>query len=60
MFELLPDIVVAKALKDLQIPATVETPALKEKIEAGMARLKDYQHADGGWGWWKDTRVRYS
>ena len=54
MSSFLPDIVVAKALKDLQIPATVETPALKEKIEAGMARLKDYQHADGGWGWWKD------
>ncbi len=54
MSSFLPNIVVAKALKDLQVPATVETPALKEKIEAGMARLKDYQHEDGGWGWWKD------
>jgi uncharacterized protein YfaS (alpha-2-macroglobulin family) len=54
MSSFLPNIVVAKALKDLQVPATVETPALKEKIDSGMARLMDYQHEDGGWGWWKD------
>jgi uncharacterized protein YfaS (alpha-2-macroglobulin family) len=22
--------------------------------DAGMARLYDFQHDDGGWGWWKD------
>lgn len=22
-------------------------------VEAGVARLQDFQHADGGWGWWK-------
>jgi len=54
MSSFLPNIVVGKALKDLHVPVTVETPALKEKIAAGMARLKDYQHEDGGWGWWKD------
>jgi uncharacterized protein YfaS (alpha-2-macroglobulin family) len=41
-------------MKDLQLKTTVDTPALEQKIQAGMARLKDFQHSDGGWGWWKD------
>jgi uncharacterized protein YfaS (alpha-2-macroglobulin family) len=54
MSSFLPNIVVAKAMKDLKLQATVDTPELQKKIEAGMARLKDFQHADGGWGWWKE------
>ena len=32
---------------------------LRAKMQAGLDRLKDYQHDDGGWGWWKedDSRV---
>ena len=26
---------------------------LKKQIEAGLERLYDYQHDDGGWGWWQ-------
>ncbi len=54
MSSFLPDIVVAKALKDLNLSASVNTPDLQKKIQAGMDRLKDFQHEDGGWGWWKD------
>ena len=54
MSSFLPDIVVAQAMKDLQLKTTVDTPDLEQKIQAGMARLKDFQHTDGGWGWWKD------
>jgi uncharacterized protein YfaS (alpha-2-macroglobulin family) len=54
MSSFLPNIVVAQAMKDLQLKTTVDTPALEQKIQAGMARLKDFQHDDGGWGWWKD------
>ncbi len=54
MSSFLPNIVVAKAMKDLKLQSTVDTPELEKKIEAGMARLKDFQHADGGWGWWKE------
>ncbi len=54
MSSFLPNIVVAKALKDLRVPQTVDTPELEKKIKAGMERLKDFQHEDGGWGWWKD------
>ncbi len=27
---------------------------LDEMTKAGLARLYDFQHGDGGWGWWKD------
>ncbi|MEW6210143.1 MAG: alpha-2-macroglobulin family protein [Acidobacteriota bacterium] len=27
---------------------------LDEMIEQGLKRLYDFQHSDGGWGWWKD------
>ena len=54
MSSFLPNIVVAKAMKDLKLQSTVDTPELQKKIEAGMARLKDFQHEDGGWGWWKE------
>src|SRR5258708_36193943 len=54
MSSFLPNIIVAKALKELRVPQTVNTPELAKKIDAGMKRLKDYQHEDGGWGWWKE------
>lgn len=54
MSSFLPNIVVAQAMKDLHLEATVNTPELGKKIAAGIARLKDFQHDDGGWGWWKE------
>ncbi len=54
MSSFLPNIIVAKALKELRVPQTVNTPELAKKIDAGMKRLKDFQHEDGGWGWWKE------
>ena len=27
---------------------------LNDMTEAGLKRLYDFQHGDGGWGWWKD------
>ena len=50
----LPDIVVAKAMKDLNLQSTINTPELEKKIRAGLDRLYDFQHEDGGWGWWKE------
>ena len=54
MSSFLPNIVVAKALKDLKLSPSINSPDLQKKIQAGMDRLKDFQHEDGGWGWWKD------
>lgn len=50
----LPDVVVAKAMKDLKLESTIDTPELEKKIRAGLDRLYDFQHEDGGWGWWKE------
>ena len=27
---------------------------LDDVVRAGIERLKDFQHGDGGWGWWKE------
>jgi uncharacterized protein YfaS (alpha-2-macroglobulin family) len=54
MSSFLPNIVVAKAMKDLNLQSTINTPELQKKIRAGLDRLYDYQHDDGGWGWWKE------
>lgn len=27
---------------------------LDEMVDAGLMRLYDFQHSDGGWGWWKE------
>jgi uncharacterized protein YfaS (alpha-2-macroglobulin family) len=50
----LPNVVVAKAMKDLKLESTINTPELEKKIRAGLDRLYDFQHEDGGWGWWKE------
>lgn len=38
----------------------LDRPALHERApkltQAGLARLYDFQHASGDWGWWKDDR----
>ncbi|HEX7961995.1 MAG TPA: MG2 domain-containing protein, partial [Terriglobales bacterium] len=54
MSSFLPNIVVAKAMKDFGLQSTVNTAELDKKIKAGLDRLYDYQHDDGGWGWWKE------
>jgi uncharacterized protein YfaS (alpha-2-macroglobulin family) len=48
-----PNITVRKALSDLGIASDVNNKQLAEKIRAGLDRLYDFQHPDGGWGWWK-------
>jgi len=50
----LPNLVVARAFKELGI----ENPELEAKIPgyigAGLQRLMALQNQDGGWGWWED------
>jgi uncharacterized protein YfaS (alpha-2-macroglobulin family) len=48
-----PNLVVSKALSDLNIKSDVNQQLLSQKIRAGLDRLYDFQHEDGGWGWWK-------
>ena len=60
MSSLLPNIIVAQAMQKLNLPSKIDQAALNAKIQAGFERLRDYQHEDGGWGWWKEARARSS
>ncbi len=59
MSSLLPNVIVSQTLAKLKVAAHVDQESLGRKINAGLQRLYDYQHDDGGWGWWKedDSRV---
>jgi hypothetical protein len=53
MSRFMPAVVASEAMKKagLRNPAAERLP---EVIAQGLARLATFQHADGGWGWWKD------
>ena len=58
MSSYLPDVIVAETLKQFKVPGRVDEADLRAKMQAGLARLQDYQHDDGGWGWWKEDESR--
>ena len=49
----LPNLLVTRALTELKLEPTERLSALDRQISAGLQRLYDFQHDDGGWGWWK-------
>ena len=53
MSSFLPNVIVSQALKELQLKSRIDPAALEKKVKAGLDRLYDFQHEDGGWGWWK-------
>lgn len=53
MSSFLPNVVVADALKHLNVKSGIDQGLLKKKIQAGLDRLYEFQHEDGGWGWWQ-------
>jgi uncharacterized protein YfaS (alpha-2-macroglobulin family) len=59
MSSYLPNVIVAETLSKLKVSGGVDEADLHVKMQAGLERLADYQHDDGGWGWWKedDSRV---
>lgn len=48
-----PNLVVLRALSEMQMAPTERLQSLDRKVSDGLKRLYDYQHDDGGWGWWK-------
>jgi uncharacterized protein YfaS (alpha-2-macroglobulin family) len=54
MSSFLPNVVVSQALRELNIPSGIDAADLKRKVRAGLDRLYEYQHEDGGWGWWPE------
>jgi len=53
MSSFLPNIMVAQAIRELNLKTTVDEAGLAGKIHAGLDRLYNFQHEDGGWGWWE-------
>ena len=53
MSRFMPAVVAGEAMKKARLrnPAAERLPAV---VAAGLARLAAFQHADGGWGWWKN------
>jgi uncharacterized protein YfaS (alpha-2-macroglobulin family) len=58
MSSFLPNVIVAETLKKLNVSGRIDQSDLQAKVQAGLDRLKDYQHDDGGWGWWKEDESR--
>ena len=53
MSSFLPDVLVANAMQKLGVKSNLDPARLKKQVQAGLDRLYNYQHADGGWGWWQ-------
>ena len=49
----LPTLVVSRTLTQLKLTPTERLALVDRQVTAGLTRLLDYQHDDGGWGWWK-------
>jgi uncharacterized protein YfaS (alpha-2-macroglobulin family) len=58
MSSYLPNVIVAETLQRLNVNGRIDDADLRAKMQAGLERLKDYQHDDGGWGWWKEDESR--
>jgi len=57
MSSFLPNILVAQAVKELGLSAPPPSVKLETKIAAGLERLYQFQHDDGGWGWWETDQT---
>jgi len=49
----LPDIFVAQTLEKIGIENEKLEKELPQMVEKGLQRLYNFQHEDGGWGWWE-------
>lgn len=58
MSRFLPSIIVANLINELGINVQSKTfEILPEVVKSGLKRLKDFQHKDGGWGWWENDQT---
>ncbi len=51
MSAFLPDVVLARALRDLDLKVPSLEKKLPDMVAKGLARLYDHQQSGGGWGW---------
>ena len=58
MSRFLPTIIVANTFKQLDAPLKAKTiEELPKMVKAGLKRLYNFQHHDGGWGWWENDKT---
>ncbi len=58
MSRFLPTIIVANLLNELNLKINSKTlEELPKMVSAGVNRLKEFQHVDGGWGWWTNDQT---
>ncbi|MBM3458865.1 MAG: hypothetical protein FJX77_10085, partial [Armatimonadetes bacterium] len=53
MSRFLPDVLVEKALRELELRRPELQAALPAMTQAGLMRLYRFQQSSGGWGWWQ-------
>ncbi|MHC4164400.1 MAG: MG2 domain-containing protein, partial [Planctomycetota bacterium] len=53
MSRFLPTAITRQVLQQLQIRKPELEEELPHMLRAGLQRLYNFQHYDGGWGWWK-------
>lgn len=59
MSRFLPTIIVQNTFKEIKVPLKSKTiEELPKYVDAGLKRLYDNQHSDGGWGWWKNDQTQ--
>lgn len=49
----LPNLLVTRALTEMKLAPTERLSSIDRMVSSGLNRLYDFQHEDGGWGWWK-------
>ncbi|HVF57107.1 MAG TPA: MG2 domain-containing protein [Pyrinomonadaceae bacterium] len=54
MSQFLPTVIVKQTLQNVETASIKDTNDIDRKARRGIKRLYNYQHEDGGWGWWKD------
>ncbi|MFA6450528.1 MAG: hypothetical protein WCX65_13735, partial [bacterium] len=57
MSSFFPNVIVSNLLKELGSKDEKTFKELPKMVDAGLRRLYDFQHSDGGWGWWKDDNT---
>ncbi len=58
MSRFLPTVIVAGTFKKLDAPLKSNTlKELPDMVDKGLKRLYNFQHSDGGWGWWTNDQT---
>lgn len=58
MSSFLPDLIVSQTVNKLHLQSPIDPKSLRDMVTAGIDRLQEFQHDDGGWGWWPDDPSR--